>query len=961
MKVRLDTPETEDWIKPPVERAKSANRKRLRSGGDPDGTGSPSPSGRRLSKHAYKGSQTHSTGTGQEVHGSGGGGKKTLYRGEGTHERESYYTTTSGMAGGWWTDDPEKARRYALGTEDGKVYQIEVDEGEYERRGLEYFITDPEVRERRHLMGATKTLYHLTDNPKFNPDPNIDPPENALSIMSDNRKGIYLTESPEHWINRYDYVRPFVAEVEVDEGVLSLASTPGGAQVFLPAEDFGSMKMKRLMPIDEYAREEYGDYGWVETYYDEIGEGKFHEGEGGFGPDAKPWVPAPFGHDYRYEGPDVRDMTVEETDRLAARVKQYLIESRGFTEEDFAKHAYKGSSTHSTGTGQEVHGVKTSSLKPQQSMEETLSGRTHGERQALTDSIKAEGIKEPLLLDKDYTIADGHQRHIIAQNLGIEEVPAVFTSEPEFDIRANRDLRMKLSDEYRSLDDQSTPEAKKLVHDVWELDRQADAYRESNTPDPEPEDYRGQHQPTATYGAHLNDLSELVQEDIYAHPEWYGVDSPHDWESWAVVSSVRDNPDARVTIYRAVPDTATEINPGDWVTLSRSYAEMHAESNLGGYTDIAGEWHPNPGTILERTARAGDIIWPGDDINEYGWFPDEIQKRKTNRTPGFPHGPSIKWPKVYQALRRDGKSKSDAAAISNAHWNKYRRWGKAGDPGPKSAADYEEKRGRKARRRKGIPLPKSRQKSIVKHPWQGSEIHSTGTDQSVHGTGQVTGPHPDPDTPYEHATTHADDLFDMDVILNGERYHIDGTEAEFEDLMVKGDLFNPEGEDVGDFVWTADDEYPEWVKLELVTIDASERASGLGLTVIREWERRLGEVGFENMELQADAMGKYFWAVYGYGWELGAPPDHFLDHVNRAIAKPSTLTATVKAMSTGTGDSWPDEFPQAQWDELAAVASSPGPEPFDFASIGAADSGGYHLGKAIMLTAQPWMGVKDIA
>ncbi len=47
---------------------------------------------------------------------------------------------------------------------------------------------------------------------------------------------------------------------------------------------------------------------------------------------------------------------------------------------------------------------------------------------------------------------------------------------------------------------------------------------------------------------------------------------------------------------------------------------------------------------------------------------------------------SLLWPKVYDALRRKGYGKSKSAAISNAHWNKYRRWGRAGMPGPKSMA-----------------------------------------------------------------------------------------------------------------------------------------------------------------------------------------------------------------------------------------------------------------------------------
>lgn len=65
----------------------------------------------------------------------------------------------------------------------------------------------------------------------------------------------------------------------------------------------------------------------------------------------------------------------------------------------------------------------------------------------------------------------------------------------------------------------------------------------------------------------------------------------------------------------------------------------------------------------------------------------ETVDKKIHTSARFPHGRSIKWPRVYRALRRQGKSKSAAAAISNAHWNKYRRWGRAGMPGPKSMAE----------------------------------------------------------------------------------------------------------------------------------------------------------------------------------------------------------------------------------------------------------------------------------
>lgn len=261
--------------------------------------------------------------------------------------------------------------------------------------------------------------------------------------------------------------------------------------------------------------------------------------------------------------------------------------------------------------------------------------------------------------------------------------------------------------------------------------------------DLEPDEYRGGHQASALYGAPAHDLSRLVPGDIYSHPEWYfSMQESYNREGANIIQSIAGDPDAEVTIYRAVPGGVDDINPGDWVTQVRSYAELHGDSNLGGHRGEDFE-------ILSRTVTAKELVWPGDSMVEFGWFPngpladnpdltleemdqfEKVEKRKTKRTPGFPHGPSIKWPKVYEALRREGMSKEKAARISNAHWNKYRRWGRAGSPGPGSAAEYRETRGRKARRRKGIPLPKSRQKKVTKHA---GPIHpGTGTSQDVHG------------------------------------------------------------------------------------------------------------------------------------------------------------------------------------------------------------------------------------
>ena len=47
------------------------------------------------------------------------------------------------------------------------------------------------------------------------------------------------------------------------------------------------------------------------------------------------------------------------------------------------------------------------------------------------------------------------------------------------------------------------------------------------------------------------------------------------------------------------------------------------------------------------------------------------KKRKCKRTPAHPHCKSIRWGSLYRALRRKGKSKKNAAQISNAMYNRW--------------------------------------------------------------------------------------------------------------------------------------------------------------------------------------------------------------------------------------------------------------------------------------------------
>jgi len=92
-------------------------------------------------------------------------------------------------------------------------------------------------------------------------------------------------------------------------------------------------------------------------------------------------------------------------------------------------------------------------------------------------------------------------------------------------------------------------------------------------------------------------------------------------QSYRAISSVRGNPNAEVTIYRGVPNDPdiNTINRGDFVTLSPKYAELHAASGYGRSGD-------EPGKVISQKVKVKDIYWDGNDVNEFGYFPEKKVK-----------------------------------------------------------------------------------------------------------------------------------------------------------------------------------------------------------------------------------------------------------------------------------------------------------------------------------------------
>ena len=114
-------------------------------------------------------------------------------------------------------------------------------------------------------------------------------------------------------------------------------------------------------------------------------------------------------------------------------------------------------------------------------------------------------------------------------------------------------------------------------------------------------------------------------DDYFTNPRGYSNDTPHGRESTDAVanalSSIRQGGrDVTVKVYRAVPTTMKEgkLRNGDWVSLSRRYAEMHGNHALNGKY-----------RIMEDEVPAKDIWWDGNDVNEFGYDNGEDYKYKS--------------------------------------------------------------------------------------------------------------------------------------------------------------------------------------------------------------------------------------------------------------------------------------------------------------------------------------------
>lgn len=109
---------------------------------------------------------------------------------------------------------------------------------------------------------------------------------------------------------------------------------------------------------------------------------------------------------------------------------------------------------------------------------------------------------------------------------------------------------------------------------------------------------------------------QIAPPDIYEHPERYTFGFREMLpETARTLRDCRGRPDAQISVHRAQPP-GMGLRTGDWVSLSKAYAEYDLRSE------------PTLDRVVETyRVPARDVRWAGDDLMEWGYFGSPIRGR----------------------------------------------------------------------------------------------------------------------------------------------------------------------------------------------------------------------------------------------------------------------------------------------------------------------------------------------
>jgi ParB-like chromosome segregation protein Spo0J len=100
----------------------------------------------------------------------------------------------------------------------------------------------------------------------------------------------------------------------------------------------------------------------------------------------------------------------------------------------------------------------------------------------LADSIRAEGVKEPLVITQDNYILSGHRRHMAARMAGLDEVPCRYSDIWHDDPQFVKELAIHNLQRVKSRDEVLREAI--LGVDLKKAHKALSAYRKSKSPDP---------------------------------------------------------------------------------------------------------------------------------------------------------------------------------------------------------------------------------------------------------------------------------------------------------------------------------------------------------------------------------------------------------------------------------------------------------------------------------------------
>ena len=114
--------------------------------------------------------------------------------------------------------------------------------------------------------------------------------------------------------------------------------------------------------------------------------------------------------------------------------------------------------------------------------------------------------------------------------------------------------------------------------------------------------------------ASADDITNVYPNDFWDNPKIYMFHPDSDPEVLEILRRVQGDPDAEVTIYRALaPEHAEKgINRGDWVSLSRTYAAAHGIQD----EDPRNDW-----PVISKVVPAKHVFTNGDSLSEWGYDP----------------------------------------------------------------------------------------------------------------------------------------------------------------------------------------------------------------------------------------------------------------------------------------------------------------------------------------------------